>query len=200
MAWLPRVLARPSGLVSAAVWLRTQPLAGAAHATPALLLKMNQRHCNKAAQPSRSWRVAMAGSLVASVLAAHQSQQAACAPKRKAGTAAAAQKKAPGPALPAVQAAFNKDKTYQVEKFIASRLANGKKEFLVRWQGYEAKHDTWEPLENLANLVEEMAAFDRDKEKGNQEAMAKLAAEKAARAKAREQAGNSPGVALANTD
>jgi hypothetical protein len=110
-------------LFSAAVRLRTQPLALAAHATPALLLKMDKSQCQKAAQPSRGLRVALAGSLVASVLAAHESQQAACAPKRKAGTAAATKKKAPGPALPAVQAAFNKDKTYQVEKLIASRPA-----------------------------------------------------------------------------
>ena len=39
------------------------------------------------------------------------------------------------------------------------------KEYLVRWEGYGDKHDSWEPTENLSNLVEEMAAFDLAKEK-----------------------------------
>ena len=35
----------------------------------------------------------------------------------------------------------------------------------MRWEGYGDKHDSWEPMENLSNLVEEMAAFDLAKEK-----------------------------------
>ena len=49
-----------------------------------------------------------------------------------------------------------------------ARLKNGKKEYLVRWEGYDAKHDTWEPVENLANLIEEMANFVRQSEGGGE--------------------------------
>ena len=64
---------------------------------------------------------------------------------------------------------IQKEKTYTVEKLLASRLADGKKEYLVRWEGYTEKHDSWEPIENLSNLVNEMAAFDLAKENANQE-------------------------------
>ena len=63
----------------------------------------------------------------------------------------------------AIAAALEPEKT--VEKLVASRLKSGVKEYLVRWEGYGDKHDSWEPMENLSNLVEEMAAFDLAKEK-----------------------------------
>ena len=46
------------------------------------------------------------------------------------------------------------EKTFTVEKLVASRLKSGVKEYLVRWEGYGDKHDSWEPMENLSNLVE----------------------------------------------
>ena len=80
---------------------------------------MDKPHCNKAAQPSRGWRVALAGSLVASVLAAHESQQAACAPKRKAGTGAATKKKAPRACAACRPGCVQPGQDLPVEKFIA---------------------------------------------------------------------------------
>ena len=65
----------------------------------------------------------------------------------------------------AIAAALEPEKTFTVEKLVASRLKSGVKEYLVRWEGYGDKHDSWEPMENLSNLVEEMAAFDLAKEK-----------------------------------
>ena len=59
----------------------------------------------------------------------------------------------------AIAAALEPEKTFTVEKLVASRLKSGVKEYLVRWEGYGDKHDSWEPMENLSNLVEEMAAF-----------------------------------------
>ena len=60
----------------------------------------------------------------------------------------------------AIAAALEPEKTFTVEKLVASRLKSG-----VKNTGYGDKHDSWEPMENLSNLVEEMAAFDLAKEK-----------------------------------
>ena len=67
------------------------------------------------------------------------------------------------------------EKTFNVEKLIASRLVGGAKEFRVRWQGYAEKYDTWEPLANLANVTDMMAAFDLAKEQANKAHIKKLA-------------------------
>ena len=74
----------------------------------------------------------------------------------------------------------------------AARVSAGRRgEAIVRWEGFNEKHDTWEPMDNLSNLVEEMAAFDLAKQKANEDHLRQLAADKAARQKAREEAGTS---------
>ena len=65
-------------------------------------------------------------------------------------------------------ASSEEEGVYTVQSVVAKRTARqrgGKVEYLVRWEGYGDKHDSWEPMENLSNLVEEMAAFDLAKEK-----------------------------------
>ena len=76
----------------------------------------------------------------------------------------------------AIAAALEPEKTFTVEKLVASRLKSGVKEYLVRWEGYGDKHDSWEPMENLSNLVEEMAAFRSRKGEGNLPCAAAVAA------------------------
>ena len=39
---------------------------------------------------------------------------------------------------------------YIVDRILANRWTKGKRMFKVRWSGYSAAHDTWEPRENLA--------------------------------------------------
>ncbi len=39
---------------------------------------------------------------------------------------------------------------YFIEDIIAMRWTKGRREWLVRWKGYGAKDDTWEPIEHLA--------------------------------------------------
>ena len=59
----------------------------------------------------------------------------------------------------AFDAAAGKD-IYEPEKVIAQRIAKGGvTQFLVKWAGYEPKHNTWEPLEHLAGCEDMIADF-----------------------------------------
>jgi hypothetical protein len=40
---------------------------------------------------------------------------------------------------------------FEVSHIVDSRMVRGKEQLLVRWKGYGAFDDTWEPLENLSN-------------------------------------------------
>ena len=42
---------------------------------------------------------------------------------------------------------------YIVEKLVGERVINGVTHFRVRWRGYSAKQDTWEPETNLPPLI-----------------------------------------------
>lgn len=41
------------------------------------------------------------------------------------------------------------DDVYEVEKIVSHKIRYGKEMFLVRWKGFESKHDTWERKDNL---------------------------------------------------
>ena len=138
-------------------------------------------------------RMMLAGAALGAALYSEELHIAECAPKKKqkgSNPNPAAAKKA-GPALSSIEEALQPEKVYEVETLLASQLKSGKKEYLVRWKGYAAKHNTWEPMENLSNLVTEMASFDRDKDLANQAHLKELAEQKAAREAARAAAGSS---------
>ena len=42
---------------------------------------------------------------------------------------------------------------YELEKIVADRIRKGKQEFKVRWEGYKAEDDTWEPYSNIKNTA-----------------------------------------------
>ena len=42
---------------------------------------------------------------------------------------------------------------YFVDRIISERKQDGKSEFRIRWKGYSAKHDTWEPELNLPPII-----------------------------------------------
>ena len=42
---------------------------------------------------------------------------------------------------------------FEVERIVASRTRKGSMEYQVRWKGYTAADDTWEPLQNLSNAT-----------------------------------------------
>ena len=95
-------------------------------------------------------------------LLAAQPDATECAPKRKAKASApaAAKKRKAGPELSAIEAALHlEEDEYNMEKIIADRLVVGKKEYLVKWVGFADKHNSWEPVENLANVVSEIADY-----------------------------------------
>jgi hypothetical protein len=43
---------------------------------------------------------------------------------------------------------------YIVEKILKTRMRNGKKECLIKWQSFSSKFNTWEPEENVRNIEE----------------------------------------------
>lgn len=69
-------------------------------------------------------------------------------------------------APPAVSADTNGVASYEVEAVLAQRGGRGNKELLVRWEGYGAEHDQWQPRSELTRtapkLVAEFDARQRD--------------------------------------
>ena len=48
---------------------------------------------------------------------------------------------------------------YEPEKIIAARKAKGVLQWLVKWKGFDAKDNTWEPIEHLAGCEDMIAEF-----------------------------------------
>uniref|UniRef100_A0A1B6LRT6 Chromo domain-containing protein n=1 Tax=Graphocephala atropunctata TaxID=36148 RepID=A0A1B6LRT6_9HEMI len=42
------------------------------------------------------------------------------------------------------------EESYEVDEVVGVRMKNGKKEFKIRWKGYKANEDTWEPEAHLS--------------------------------------------------
>ena len=42
---------------------------------------------------------------------------------------------------------------FQVEKIIECKIRNNRKYYQIKWVGYPSKDNTWEPIENLANVL-----------------------------------------------
>ena len=173
MWWRARTsLARAAPWALATTWSHSfsspAGLALAARTTTSLLNIQTAQFQEEPRIVAKNFKRVLAGTALGALI----SSEADCMPqaKKKAKTdSKPAAAKKPGPALSALEAALQPEKVYNVEKLLASRLAGGKKEYKVRWEGYGEKHDSWEPMENLSNLVQEMAAFDLAKEKANQD-------------------------------
>lgn len=57
----------------------------------------------------------------------------------------------------------NVEEEYEVEKIIDSKKIKGKLHYLIRWKGYSADSDTWEP-ENTLSCPDLIAKFNDEKE------------------------------------
>lgn len=57
-------------------------------------------------------------------------------------------------------------KIYQVEKILEKKTENGKPYYLVKWVGWAEKDSTWEPLNNLTNVMHMVNEFEKNAEDG----------------------------------
>jgi hypothetical protein len=55
------------------------------------------------------------------------------------------------------------DEVFDVEAILDERELRGEHQFLIKWDGYTKAHNTWEPLENLENVLDMIDAFRKKK-------------------------------------
>ena len=74
---------------------------------------------------------------------------------------------------------------YEVNFIKARRLVKGQPEYLIKWKGFDDdKYDTWEGLANLSGLEPDLATFEAQQKKDQEEFVKQMAARKAAKAAA----------------
>jgi chromobox protein 1 len=58
------------------------------------------------------------------------------------------------------------EEEYIVEKVVGKRRTpNGKIEYLIKWEGYTEDEKTWEPIDNLNNIMNLLTDFDNNEKK-----------------------------------
>jgi GTPase involved in cell partitioning and DNA repair len=55
---------------------------------------------------------------------------------------------------------------YEVEKIVDKRKRFGKNEYKVKWLGYKMSECTWEPLDHLLNVMDEVEKYEKSIKKG----------------------------------
>ena len=68
---------------------------------------------------------------------------------------------------------------FDVEEVIGSKVVNNKTFYLIKWVGYPKSESTWEPIENLENVHELIAKYEKTKEEGKDSAETKVTEEAA---------------------
>ena len=57
------------------------------------------------------------------------------------------------------EATEEEEKEYEVEAILKHRQKGRKKEYLIKWVGYDDKDNTWEPEDHLAHLPEMLKSY-----------------------------------------
>jgi len=74
---------------------------------------------------------------------------------------------------------------YEVNFIKARRLVKGQPEYLIKWKGFDDdKYDTWEGLANLSGLEPDLATFEAQQKRDQEDYVKQMAARKAAKAAA----------------
>ena len=94
---------------------------------------------------------------------------------------------APAPTTPAKtrphrtpQTPFDKDDEtlYAIDKITAVRFVKGVRQYLVRWEGYAAAHDTWEPMENLVGCAQQIREYEKVREEEDRQGVERALAKR----------------------
>ncbi len=71
--------------------------------------------------------------------------------------------------MPPKKATKSEPEEYIVDKLVDMKMEGKKKLFLVKWKGFAAKHNTWEPVSNLKEFKDEMDELERSLEEDEEE-------------------------------
>jgi len=83
---------------------------------------------------------------------------------------------------------------YEVDFIKARRLVKGRLEYLIKWKGFDDdKYDTWEGLANLSGLEPDLATFEAQQKRDQEDYVKQMAARKAAKAAAKAAASDKGG-------
>src|SRR5687768_10418329 len=59
------------------------------------------------------------------------------------------------------------DNIYEVEAIVGKRVKKGIVKYQVKWEGYSSKDNTWEPHENLTNVIDKINQFEEEQKNQN---------------------------------
>ena len=89
---------------------------------------------------------------------------------------------------------------YEVDFIKARRLVKGQPEYLIKWKGFEDdKYDTWEGLANFSGLEPDLATFEAQQKREQEDYVKQMAARKAAKAAAKAAASGKGGLRAARS-
>jgi hypothetical protein len=57
------------------------------------------------------------------------------------------------------------EEEYIVEKVLNKRKVDGVIEYLIKWEGYETEESTWEPIDNLKNIMNLIQDYENKEKK-----------------------------------
>ena len=62
------------------------------------------------------------------------------------------------------------EQLFKVERIVNVRWAKGARQYLVKWEGYHDKDNTWEPMENLVGCAKEIREYEKARDEEDKSA------------------------------